>query len=119
MRIIKRKWLVLFSLISVTYTFSPLSTQLDPVVDKADGPDFIAANAGDAWVDSILDALTLEQKIGQLFMVAAYSNKDEKHKNEIAALIKDYQIGGLIFMQGGPVDKPNCVIIINRSVKFL
>lgn len=94
---------MLFSLISVTYAFSPLSTQLDPVVDKADGPDFIAANAGDAWVDSILDALTLEQKIGQLFMVAAYSNKDEKHKNEIAALIKDYQIGGLIFMQGGPV----------------
>lgn len=103
MRLVNRKWIILFSLISVTYAFSPLSTELDPVIDKADGPDFMATHAGDRWVDSIMDALTLEQKVGQLFMVAAYSNKDEKHKNEIASLIENHHIGGLIFMQGGPL----------------
>ncbi|MDO9593592.1 MAG: glycoside hydrolase family 3 N-terminal domain-containing protein, partial [Lutibacter sp.] len=38
----------------------------------------------------------------QLFMVQAYSNKDEKHRNSIDSLIKNYHIGGLIFMQGTP-----------------
>ncbi len=54
------------------------------------------------WVDSVFNALTPEQRIGQLFMVAAYSNRDEKHYKEIDKLITDYNIGGLIFFQGGP-----------------
>ena len=36
-------------------------------------------------------------------MVAAYSNKDDNHRAEIEQLIKDYHIGGLMFMQGGPI----------------
>ncbi|MFY7757451.1 MAG: glycoside hydrolase family 3 N-terminal domain-containing protein, partial [Flavobacterium stagni] len=37
-----------------------------------------------------------------LFMVAAYSNKDSAHIASIDKLIKEEQIGGLIFFQGGP-----------------
>ena len=55
------------------------------------------------WVDSVLTSLTQEQKIAQLFMVAAYSNKGEKHQKEIEFLIENYDIGGLMFLQGGPV----------------
>ena len=55
------------------------------------------------WVDSVLTSLTQEQKIAQLFMVAAYSNKGEKHLKEIEFLIENYHIGGLMFLQGGPV----------------
>lgn len=51
------------------------------------------------WVESSLDAMTLDEKIGQLFMVAAYTNRDEAHVKEIDALIRDYHIGGLIFFQ--------------------
>lgn len=47
--------------------------------------------------------LSPDERIGQLFMVAAYSNKDAKHIAEITNLIKQNKIGGLIFMQGGPV----------------
>ncbi len=54
------------------------------------------------WVDSIYNQMTFEEKVGQLFMVAAYSNKDTIHTNAIEKLIKDYKIGGLIFFQGGP-----------------
>ena len=53
-------------------------------------------------VDSTLSAMTLEEKIGQLFMVAAYSNKGEEHQAELEALVRDYHIGGVIVMQGGP-----------------
>ena len=54
------------------------------------------------WVDSLMLQMTLDEKIGQLFMVHAYSNKDEKHKLFIDSLIENYKIGGLIFMQGTP-----------------
>ncbi len=54
------------------------------------------------WVDSLMNNMTLDEKIGQLFMVQAYSNKDEKHRIFIDSLIKNYHIGGLIFMQGTP-----------------
>jgi beta-N-acetylhexosaminidase len=56
-----------------------------------------------SWADSVFAGLSTDQKIGQLFMVAAYSNKDAKHANEIENLIKKHHIGGLIFFQGGPV----------------
>ena len=56
----------------------------------------------DKWVESVMKKMSLEEKIGQLFMVAAYSNKDQKHIDEISYIIKKYKIGGLIFFQGGP-----------------
>ncbi len=55
------------------------------------------------WVDSIYNQLTFEEKLGQLFMVAAYSNKDAAHVKSVEKLVTDYKVGGLIFFQGGPV----------------
>lgn len=54
------------------------------------------------WVDSIMDGMSLDEKIGQLFMVQAYSNKDEKHEDFIKEMINTYHVGNLIFMQGTP-----------------
>jgi len=54
------------------------------------------------WVDSVYNSMSLEQRIGQLFMVAAYSNKNEKHIQELEALVNTNYVGGLIFFQGGP-----------------
>lgn len=55
------------------------------------------------WVDSLLNSLTIREKIAQSFMVSAYSNKDQKHIDEIASLVQNEKIGGLIFFQGGPI----------------
>ncbi|WP_373492618.1 glycoside hydrolase family 3 N-terminal domain-containing protein [Aquiflexum sp.] len=60
-----------------------------------------------AWVDSVFENQNFEDRLGQLFMVAAYSNKDERHKQDLARLITDHNIGGLIFFQGGPVRQAN------------
>lgn len=54
------------------------------------------------WVDSIYNSLSFDERVGQLFMVAAYSNKDSTHVKGIDKLITDYKVGGLIFFQGGP-----------------
>ena len=55
-----------------------------------------------SWVDSVFNELSLNEKIGQLFMVAAYSNKGPEHSQEIMRLIRRHHIGGLIFFQGNP-----------------
>lgn len=55
------------------------------------------------WTDSVYLTLSPDERIAQLFMVAAYSNKDKKHIDDIKELISKYHIGGLIFFQGGPV----------------
>ena len=45
------------------------------------------------WVDSIYNSLTIEEKIGQLFMVAAYSNKDSTHVKSLDKLIDEQKQG--------------------------
>jgi len=52
------------------------------------------------WIDSVYNTLTESQRIGQLFMVAAYSGGEKANKEEIEKLLKARQIGGVIFMQG-------------------
>jgi len=54
------------------------------------------------WVENTMNKLSLDEKIGQLFMIQAYSNKDRKHKAYIKKMIRKYHVGGLIFMQGTP-----------------
>ncbi|WP_375580940.1 glycoside hydrolase family 3 N-terminal domain-containing protein [Marivirga tractuosa] len=54
------------------------------------------------WVEKTYKDMSQEEQIGQLFMVAAYSNKDEQHVKNLSLLIEKYHIGGLIFFQGGP-----------------
>lgn len=77
----------------------PLIKEQDLPINS--NPEFLTSNS--TWADSIIQTLTLDEKIGQLLMVAAYSNKDAKHIAEIENLVKKHHIGGLIFMQGGPV----------------
>ncbi|MDF2438495.1 MAG: beta-lactamase [Bacteroidota bacterium] len=55
------------------------------------------------WADSVFKTLSPDERIAQLFMVAAYSNRDKVHVKEIKTLIQTYKIGGLIFFQGGPL----------------
>ncbi|WP_395067224.1 glycoside hydrolase family 3 N-terminal domain-containing protein [Flavobacterium sp.] len=59
------------------------------------------------WVDSIYNQFTFEEKVGQLFMIAAYSNKDSVHTNAVEKLITQNKVGGLIFFQGGPMRQAN------------
>ena len=54
------------------------------------------------WVDSIYNRLSLDQKIGQLFVPMVFSKKDDQHFEEIKNLIKEHHIGGLIFSSGTP-----------------
>ncbi|NVO32925.1 serine hydrolase [Hymenobacter sp. P5342] len=64
---------------------------------------FAGQLASSRWVDSVMATLTPDQRVAQLFMVAAYSNRTRADEDSVSALIQRYGIGGLIFFQGGPV----------------
>lgn len=84
------------------YTFGPAARPVEV---------FSLPDSGRQWVDSVFQTLTPEQKIGQFFMVAAFSNRHENHYQYIDHLIQTNHIGGLIFFQGGPYRQ---AILTNR-----
>ncbi|MDD7913267.1 glycoside hydrolase family 3 N-terminal domain-containing protein [Polaribacter ponticola] len=88
----KKKILLLFLF---AFVVKMQSQTIDPLRTK----DY---EAQEIWVDSIMGSMTIDEKIGQLFMVQAYSNLDEKHEKFITEMIEKYHVGNLIFMQGTP-----------------
>ncbi|MDR0982688.1 MAG: serine hydrolase [Culturomica sp.] len=63
----------------------------------------------DEWVKEKLNRLSLNEKIGQLFMIAVYSDKNADYEENIESIIKKYDIGGLIFFQGTPEKQLNLI----------
>ena len=59
------------------------------------------------WVDSVYSSMNLVQKVGQLFVVQAFSNKDISHSKKISNEIINNAIGGLIFSNGSPKKQIN------------
>ncbi len=57
------------------------------------------------WIDSVFNSLSLDEKIGQMFMMSTTSLTPENSKKYIKKLIETNKIGGLLFMQGGPVSQ--------------
>lgn len=79
----------------ISVVIPTFSQHLDPLYTE----DYEAQNR---WIDSIMETMTVEEKIGQVFMVQAYSNKNKKHEDFIKEMITKYHVGNLIFMQGTP-----------------
>lgn len=75
-------------------------------------PDFLKSET--PWADSVLTKLSIEEKVGKLFMVAAYSNRDSAHVAELKQLITNHHVGGFIFFQGSPMKQK----LMTRELKF-
>lgn len=56
------------------------------------------------WVDSVYRSLSMEERIGQLFVVRA-NNVGEDYFKNIAKYIKDYNIGGITFFKNTPYNQ--------------
>src|SRR5690606_13594764 len=77
-------------------------------------PEFLQTSS--PWVDSVFNSLSKDEKIGQLFMVAAYSNRDEPSYEALGKLITKEQVGGIVFFQGGPLRQTH---LLNRYQSLL
>ncbi|WP_417237947.1 glycoside hydrolase family 3 N-terminal domain-containing protein [Bizionia sp.] len=89
--------LILLVLFSVSNSFV-YAQAVDPLL-TAD------AKAQMKWVDSIYGGMSLDEKIGQLFMVQAFSNMDLRHENTISQMVMNNHIGGIIFSKGDPINQ--------------
>ncbi len=55
------------------------------------------------WVDNTYSSMSLEERIGQLFMVMVHSDQSRASAEKTLNLITEHGIGGVIFSTGGPV----------------
>ncbi|PKH51010.1 beta-N-acetylglucosaminidase [Tenacibaculum sp. Bg11-29] len=92
----------------VAFAQSANAQQVDPLLAKDEKAQAI-------WVNSLMDSMSIDEKIGQLFMIQAYSNKDKKHEQVIKSMIEKYHVGNLIFMQGTPSKQ----VVLNNKYQAL
>lgn len=69
----------------------------------------------EAWVDSLYNTMSEDERLGQLFMIRAHSDKGPDHIADVEEQIKKYKVGGLCFFQGTPQKQ---VELINRYQKL-
>lgn len=69
------------------------------------------------WVDDKYNSLSQNEKLGQLFIVALYTNKGDNHIDEIRNIVKNEQIGGLILMQDDAAKQINLVNEFQKNSK--
>ena len=89
MKFIKNIFTYLFILI-----FANLSAQYFP----KNAPKNLEQKA-EKYADSLYQQLSLDEKIGQLYIVALYNNRGEEEIRKIRNLVEKEKIGGLILMQ--------------------
>lgn len=90
-----RSYLIIFLTL---FSFFLAKGQSNPLVTK----DSIAQQR---WVNITYEKMTLNEKLGQLFMVSIASNQDKATVGKTIDLIKSQNIGGIIFSKGGPVQQ--------------
>jgi beta-N-acetylhexosaminidase len=105
----KRNFSIIFFLLifgSTPFVFSLIKSS-----EKSE--KFTIKNDSDAdrWAMDKLSNMSLKEKIGQFFMVSAYSNQGEKKLKEVESLVTNEKVGGIIFFQG---EKANLVSSIKR-----
>ncbi|MEN8229216.1 MAG: glycoside hydrolase family 3 N-terminal domain-containing protein [Bacteroidota bacterium] len=78
-------------------------------------PPFLQADAD--WVDSIMNELSLDERIAQMIMVYAYSNQGAEHEKSVIRQISRYEVGGILFFQGSPVEQARLTNRFQESSK--
>ena len=54
------------------------------------------------WVDSVFETMSVDDRIGQLFMIVALPDNTAKNINDIVSLIRKQKVGGILFQKGNP-----------------
>mgnify|MGYP003670229018 CR=1 FL=1 len=76
---------------------------LQPVIGQNDPLEAQDQLAQEKWVNDRYDSMSVAEKFGQLFMVMVASDGDKASQEQVRKLIREHQIGGVIFSTGGPV----------------
>ena len=67
------------------------------------------------WVDSVMQTLSLRERIGQLFIYTIAPTQDKPNVDLLRRVVKDYKVGGLLFSAG---EVPNQVALTNLAQEW-
>ena len=70
------------------------------------------------WVDSVLNSLSLDQKIAQCIWIAGWSNRDTTYNTGLADTITKYGIGGVVFFQGTPEKQVELINYLQKKSRL-
>lgn len=98
-----KNFLKVLALLPVLLAFTVFSISKKYEKPEPTDPPFV--NYSSQWVDSVYNSLTLEEKIGQLFMIPVYPSQTSF--GHIDNYIKKYNVGGLIYFKGHPTKAAN------------
>jgi len=93
-----RKYLSLLALLFSSYSI--IHGQSKPNLYNS-----VSERAMNRWVDSVFDAMSLDERIGQLFMIVAEPSTKQANIDKLTALVKNQKIGGILFSRGEPVSQ--------------
>ena len=66
------------------------------------------------YADSLYAKLSMDERVGQLYIVALYTNKDQNHISGVRKLVEQEKIGGIILMQD---DAEQEIALVNEFQK--
>ena len=69
------------------------------------------------WVENTYNGMSLNERVGQLFMVDLFSRDSKAKVDKVRDLVKNYHIGGVIFSKGGPVRQARLTNELQRTTK--
>ena len=69
------------------------------------------------WVDKTYNSLSQDEKLGQLFIIALYTNRGENYNNNVRNIVTNEKIGGLILMQDDAAREINLVNEFQKTSK--
>mgnify|MGYP005950220113 CR=1 FL=1 len=101
----KKIYIFLFSCVTVLSAVAQTTPNLYRAVDK---------EKMNHWVDSVFDAMSYDERIGQLFMIIANPKSDTRNMQRLMRYVNEIKIGGILFHKGDPVTQAE---VTNRLQK--
>ena len=93
----KKIYIFLFSCVTVLSAVAQTTPNLYRAVDK---------EKMNHWVDSVFDAMSYDERIGQLFMIIANPKSDTRNMQRLMRYVNEIKIGGILFHKGRGDEPP-------------
>lgn len=79
----------------------------------------IATSLQSSWAEQTLATLTIEEKVGQLFVVPACPLREKIHRDDLRYLVEHYHIGGILLKQGTPQTQIDLINSLTSPIPLL